>query len=292
MRAELENIKAILANRYARTRSSIAFIDESYSDTQLQKHSQFYVLAAVVVPVLALDLTRQKFTEVADGHYWNTTEEFRDGKTKQIETLLKLISDCDLSVVAAIQTEIFNGDLEQARRTCLLQLLAYLCTTEVKLVVLERRENARARNADNAVIDRAKRFGFLPKSIQFIQGHPGAEHLLWGPDAVAWAYRRKFVPGESRWVRIIREKAVVIDVSPGGQLKKKWPEPAKHFSSDPDSDMGSMSAVQNRSSNEIIAQDRDSVKLVMHKHSGFADPSLDPVELKDWVVREFSKPQR
>jgi len=287
VRQEIVNLIRLLGNRYARVKTSIAFVDETFHVAKTESETSFYAMGATLVPISELQNTRNRIIEIVGDGYWHTTDAFHNGDQTGIRSFLRGLASMQVSNFVSTLRGTSSDDLERARQICMVQILAHLDHMNADLVVLERRDSSAKRNADTALFMRARANGLVKSSMQFIQAHPAAENLLWVPDLVCWAYRRFIALGETEWLRCL-DLSEDHDLGDAEfRLNEKRPEPALRSSSDPDVRMGRMGASKHRSSGTIIAQISCGATLPVHKSMTELEPIISPINLKEWLEAEF-----
>ena len=175
-----------------------AFIDESYRGPK-EPGRRFYILTAVIVEHHALDELRSGIEEIADKEKWHTVDELQtnSGTEKTKDMLAYLGAGDEISVLAmSTSVDANDTDLEGARRDCMTALLPSLqagtsTRDPVKLAVLEQRQNRAVQNRDAHTHKELVTNGALDRTFRLLQTSPRYEHLLWLPDLVSSAVRRR-----------------------------------------------------------------------------------------------------
>jgi len=183
--------------RLAGTRA-VAYIDESYS-TSTQPGQNFYILTAVVVTQVARDDLRLGIEDVAEGDYWHTTDILQrpDGVEWTKEMLDYLARGNEVSVISLNQSvDADDADGESARRECFERVLPALQSGAhehgpIGFALLEARRDRQQQNFDHLVYQEMVKSGRLSRHFKLRQASPRDEHLLWLPDVVCSAVRRK-----------------------------------------------------------------------------------------------------
>ncbi|WP_138315005.1 hypothetical protein [Rhodoluna limnophila] len=288
MHPEARRLQEMLQSLYARHRGLVGFIDESYRSNR-DEEFPFYTVTATILDVEDLIDFRDDYFSIVGGHRWHTTEMYKNGETEKIKDFIAVLANHESELVVSVQVEIEDDDLEHARRECLVQIVSRLSSMGCNLVVYERREDNKTRNADAALFSRASRDGLIPRNLRVFPGSPSAEKLLWGPDLAGWAMRRYVAMDEIDWVRPFINNCEVIDASLGMKLKKKGPQPAAAMGSGPDSSVGLKGEGKNRSSSKSIARFGAAEKTIFEIFPKISDPAHDPGLLGDWLLREFPR---
>lgn len=180
MHPELLQLKGLLDGHYLRNKGPVGYIDESYRDSSRADEYPFYTMTATVIPAQDVCEFRDEYMFTAGGKWWHTTTMFQRKEVELIRRFSELLMSHGTTAIIAVQVYIKEGNMEHARRECLLQLIARLGNIGCNLVVYERREDNISRNADASLISKAKGSGFLSRQISVFAGDPGMEPLL-GP---------------------------------------------------------------------------------------------------------------
>lgn len=289
MKQEAHLLQEMLQKLYSRHQGWVGFVDESYR-ARSDADFAFYIAIATVLDIKKIAEYREAYYSTAGGAWWHTTDVYRDGDRQRIKDFIHVLAGHESKFVISVQIEIGNDSLEHARRECLVQLVSKLSQLGCDLVVYERREDGKARNADAALFSRAKRDGFLSRNTVVFAGSPSIERLLWGPDLIGWAMRRYLAIGEPQWIGPVARKCDVIDISVARKLKEKGPEPAAAMDPDPDSSVGQKDEGKNRSSHGSMPQKYSFEKDIFALFHSQSEPNHDPGTLKMWLQREFPHP--
>lgn len=290
MHPETLRLREMVRGLYARHHGFVGFIDESYRASTVEEFP-FYTVTATVIHVDDLGDFRRDYLNVVGGYWWHTTDVNKNGEHERIKEFIAVLAEHKSQIVVSVQVEILDDDLEHARRECLIQAVTKLATMDCNLIVYERREDKRTRNADEALFSRAKRDGFIPRNIRVFAGSPSSENLLWGPDLAGWAMRRFVAMNEVAWVEPLLQNFEVIDASPAMHLKKKGPKPAAAMGSDPDSSVGPVGEGKNRSSYKSMARFDGAEKTIFESFPNLSKPGHDPELLGKWLKEQFSSRQ-
>lgn len=200
------SVSNVVASAYRLNGSRpVAYLDETYNVDD--RWARFYVMTAVVVQADQRADVRDALVDRAGSGYWHTSEALRarDGQQRTLALLdyLGHPDGSELCVLAHARTvEDDDADGEQARARCLTSLLHHLTSTPspdepVELFVLERRRDRRQANRDAQTKTDAIRSGRISRQARLLQVSPGEEQLLWLPDLVCSAYRRKITAQDS-----------------------------------------------------------------------------------------------
>ena len=287
MHPEIVQLRAILQRLYARHRGEVAFVDESYRDGAAQGEFPFYTVTAVLISIEDLEHFRTSYMKAAEGSWWHTTEVFQNGEHSAIRVFLETLAQQGTRALISVQVKVLNNDLELARRECLIQTAAHLEQRGCELLVYERREDRRSRNADDSLFTRAKAAGLISRNLKTLAAHPAAEYLLWGPDLVGWAVRRHIAAKDSRWLKIILDQVEIIDASPEWSLIAKGPEPAAAKGSGPDFSVDPKGEGKNSSSFPSMPWSKENENNVFDIFSKSIKPVLSPDELSAWIKTSF-----
>jgi hypothetical protein len=288
MHPEARSLQEQLHNLYTRHRGLVGFIDESYRSDR-DEGFLFYTITSTIVDVQDLAEFREDYFKVAGGHRWHTTDAFSRGDKGRIKDFISLLADHGSDLVVSVQVAIQDGKIEHARRECLVQTVSRLDSLGCNLVVYERREDRKSRNADAALFSRAVRDGLIPRNVKTFPGTPSAEKLLWGPDLAGWAMRRYVAMNETEWIQPLINQWEVIDASLGLDLRKKGPKPAAAMGSGPDSSVGLRGEEMNRSSLGSITRFGATEKSIFEIFPKTSAPVHDPNQLGAWLSEEFER---
>jgi hypothetical protein len=288
MHPENQRIRAMLQAVYGRSRGLIGFVDESYRDSGSDGLA-FYTVTATVLPAETLESKREDYFAVVGESRWHTTDAYQTGLTGTIMEFLGVLETHGFPMMAALQVDILPGEMEHARRECLIQAVSRTVAAGCDVVVYERREDRKARNADESLFSRAKRDGLIDRSLRVFPGSPGAENLLWGPDLAGWALRRLVTMGDGKWIGPLHKSLEIVDASGSGALTRKRPQPAAAMGSGPDSSVGPRGEVKNRSSVESIAHAANIRQKISTLFTTVAPPVHDPAILSKWLHQQFPR---
>lgn len=287
MHSEIVILKSLLESQYQINNAPVAFIDESYREEKRNDGYPFYTITATLIPATQLAQVRKDYLKFVGESRWHTTSSFLNGDDEKIIGFVELISKHRAELIVAVQVEIFENNLEHARRECLVQSLAHLQSLGCRLVVIERREDTKSRNADEALVTKAKGAGYINRNLRVMQSQPSAEQLLWGPDLVGWALRRYLALNEHAWISPLVESLQVIDASQAERLKEKRPAPAAAMGSGPASPVNLKGKVANRSSLKSMARPGDTFQSLSPLFSQILRPKHVPQELDLWLRNVF-----
>jgi len=288
MHPDAQRLQEMLQALYSRHRGLVGFLDESYRSGR-DNEFPFYTVTATVLDIEDLNPVRNDYLRTVGGHRWHTTEMYSRGEKEKIREFIALLAHHESKLVFSVQVEIDDDDVEHARRECLVQLVSLLSTMGCALVVYERRESNKVRNADSSLFSKAARNGFVARNIRIFAGSPSAEALLWGPDLAGWAMRRYVAINDAAWVLPLIGACEVIDASLGMSLTKKRPEPAAAMGSGPDPSVGLQDEGKERSSGLIMARNGNLEKRHFEIFPKISDPVHDPGLLKAWLLKEFPR---
>ena len=287
MHPEIVQLREILKRLYVRHRGEVAFVDESYRDGATLGEFPFYTVTAVLISSKDLEQLRNSYIKVAEGSWWHTTDVFQNRELRAIRVFLEILVQQGTRALISVQVKVPNGDLELARRECLIQTAAHLEKRGCELLVYERREDRRSRNADESLFSRAKAAGLISRNLKTFAAHPAAEYLLWGPDLVGWAVRRHIAAKDSRWLKIILDQVEIIDASSERSLIAKGPEPAAAKGSGPDFSVDQKGEGRNRSSSLIMTRSKENQENVFDLFTKSVKPVHSPDELSTWIKTTF-----
>ena len=288
MHPENQRIRDMLEALYSRSNGCVGFIDESYRESG-RDGPAFYTVTATALPAGGLQPLRDDYFAVVGGNRWHTTDMNQGGMSEQIMKFLNVLETHDFPVLASVQVDIASGEMEHARRECLIQTASRLVTGGCDVMVYERREDRKAKNADESLFSRAKRDGLIARNIKVVPGSPGAENLLWGPDLAGWALRRLLAVGEGRWVRPIRKNLEIIDTSASRALTRKRPQPAAAMGSGPEPSVGPEGEVKNRSLDFSIAHNAYWLQRISTIVPAITSPVHEPAALSGWLYQQFPR---
>ncbi|MCF8549734.1 MAG: hypothetical protein K9G09_02395 [Pontimonas sp.] len=288
MHPENQHIHGMLQALYGRSRGSIGFVDESYREVGSDGPA-FYTVTATVLSAEVIKSKRDDYAAVVGASRWHTTDAYQSGLRETIMEFLGVLETHDFPILTAMQVEILPGEMEHARRECLIQAVSATVDAGCDVVVYERREDRKARNGDESLFSKAKRDGLLDRSLRVFPGSPGAENLLWGPDLAGWALRRLVTTGDRKWIGPLRNILEIVDASGSGALTRKRPQPAAAMGSGPDSSVGPWGEVKSRSSLESIAHAADMRRKISTMFATVATPVHDPRDLSQWLHEQFPR---
>ena len=286
MHPEIKQNQLLLSQLYERNRSCVGFIDESYREGFSHDEFPFYTVTATVIAAEKLTELRADYVQNV-GSWWHTTEMYAQKKTIEISDFIKLVASHEMQVVIAVQVQIENNDIEHARRECLVQVVAKLAQGGCNLVVYERREDNRSKNADTSLFAHAKAAGYVDRNLRLFAGHPAAEPLLWGLDLIGWALRRHLAVSDSQWIFPLLTRLEIIDASANTALKAKGPQPAAAKGSGPDSFVGLRGEGKNRSSDLSMPRFGDKENNLFAIFSSISQPLHQPEMLSNWLRSQY-----
>lgn len=209
----------LLADAYRRAPGGyIAFLDESF---ELQADRQtFYLMSAVVTHRDQLEPLRDGLIDVVGDGFWHTTESLLTDKGRQQAVkMAEYLGAENGTEVCIVSCRMPLGDDggDAARRACLGQLAANLCTGaeplagSVHLMVLEQRETQHERSYDTRIVKELRAEKAICRQCQLKQASPRDEELLWLPDLVSSAVRRKMTHGEEDLLHPIENIVQMLD---------------------------------------------------------------------------------
>ena len=212
---------ALLAAAYQRAPGGyVAFLDETY---EVEKGTEtFYLLSGVVAHRDSFRGLRDGLREVVGTSYWHTTEKLRtpEGREQAVEVARYLGGGPEVSLVALkrpFSVDDSVGDV--ARAECFGKLGSALCggsaplTAGVQLMVLEKRRTQKDHAYDAKIVRDLRASKALCRTCQMQQVSPQDENLLWLPDIVSSAVRRRELGtdrGDSRMYDAIREALTIL----------------------------------------------------------------------------------
>ncbi len=216
--------RAIVADAYRRTKGPVAYLDESYQTANpvVKPAATFYIFTAVIVVFDQMEELRDGLAKIAEGSWWHTTEALLEdeGRRRTRDMLEFLAEGPEVSVIASrVPIEPNDHDGEDARRACYRGLASALtagCTgawDPVDLLVLEERNQSNFQNKDRQNHRELISEKRIPQSTRLLQTSPGVERLLWLPDLVSSAYRRKLTHRDEtrRLFEIIAERVHMVE---------------------------------------------------------------------------------
>ncbi len=216
------------------------FIDETYWSPKYTKdgvHQGFYSVTAII-------LESNKLKEIRDaliddfGHHYHATDEDQEENIKMLRKI-KPYLDLDSSIITVNTFIPFSENnnlsenkkeqarfIRQARNECILTLLKFSQDTDspINHFVIERvKANSENRalddnRLDRELISRLKDQGIIG-NIELTQRSPKAEHLLWIPDAVAYAVGRALRYSDYRLYNEISDAINIYDAHTQGYIR-------------------------------------------------------------------------
>lgn len=199
---------------YAGTSQRVAFVDEAY---KLAKGGRnFYILSAVIVDVQDVDGVRWDLQQRVPDGYWHTTEALKsDAGQAQALSLLDYLATSGATLLCVIEADLaqFSDNLEMARRHCFEGLAQELIKGhDVELIVYERRRAGVEEDNDRKTASLLQNY-YDSDGLKFHGGTPSSEPLLWAPDLVAGALRRRSALRDLQWFEPIKTKTRVVRAS-------------------------------------------------------------------------------
>lgn len=176
----------------------ILFIDETYNAPDEGMEHTFYTICGVLITCENLPPTREELCEIVEKNYWHTTDELRTSTGKA--TVVDLLEFChevdDLYFLAHKSPITEDMSTEDARQECLRGLFSHIGNTpelqsNTPLIVMEKRQDHAHDDADRALIKKLRQEKIIDRHTQVVITSPQDECLLWLPDLVAMAFRRK-----------------------------------------------------------------------------------------------------
>lgn len=210
------------------------FIDETYWSPKYTKdgiHQGFYSVTAIILESNKLKEIRDTLIENF-GHHYHATDEDHEENIKMLQKI-KPYLDLDSSIITVNTFIPFSEKkkeqdrfIRQARNECLLTLLKFSQDTDspISHFVIERvKANSENRalddnRLDRELISRLKNQGIIG-NIKLTQRSPKAEHLLWIPDAVAYAVGRALRYSDYRLYNEISDVINIYDTHTQGYIK-------------------------------------------------------------------------
>jgi len=289
MNPEIEVITRQLEAIYARARGRVAFIDESYKQFSDNQSESFYLVSAVLHKAENLARDRDAFIRAAHGKWWHTTEAFRLGMDDQIRSMVSESGTSSEYQYLSVQEPIPQGDMEFARRKCLLRVLASLGIQESTVAVIERRKRMSERSADASLIKMAAAEGLISRNLVTFQSTPEAEPLLWGPDVFCWIIRRALAVSDFRWVELFEGNAAALTNARFKELKTKGPQRSAESGCGPGDPVVPVGEGESRSS-YLSMPFSARVNQVLHSADIRAIGSpIDDVLLTSWLAANFPR---
>lgn len=216
---------SILTEAYRRTKSHVAYLDESYQapDPIEQHRKTFYLFTAVVVAQGDMEELRHGIREIAGSSRWHTTDALLTTAGRQATAdMLGFLADGKESCVIAHQVAVDHADhdAEDARRACYRSLATELAAGRagswdpVELLVLEERNQSNFRNKDDKNHKELIRESLVPRNTRLLQTSPNVERLLWLPDLVSAALRRTIThkDGTNELFQIVKPQVHFVEV--------------------------------------------------------------------------------
>lgn len=281
--------RRLLANYYDRQQGFVAFIDESIRGRERREEFPFYILSAVIVRVEDLRDLRIDLIESASGDFWHTTDSFKNGEYSRIRKITKTVANsCSLGTIA-LQVDIPEGNLELARRECLIQLSSRLLDFGCTLAIYEKRNTRALDSGDASLINLARRDGWLQRGLALVGSRPAIEPLLWSPDLLCWGFRQVLTRNDPAWLKPFGGVLEVLDVSDVLPRNEKRPETAAARNSDPVLPADHNGDRARRSSRFIMPVYNGKMQDIMHRLPKIVEPRLPPEELRFWIQQKFPK---
>lgn len=220
-----------LETLYARTTGPVAFVDESYWDARAQGRGRsFYSMSAVSFDTDRLDLIRNVLTEIAQGRYWHTTEEFKAGGWPRIADMTEYVAEQTTWSVLTVEASIGAGGIGEARQTCLAALAREVTRGEgpnaVRLLVADRSRDIAVNREDRHTLARLRSTRLIDPNVTIYHARMRDEPVLWCADAVSWSAYRSLAVDDARWIAPLRPVLSVIDARTGQRLEMKQPQAA------------------------------------------------------------------
>lgn len=204
-------VSELLKDAYQRNKDRpVAYVDESLRGPQ-ESGKHFYILTAVVVAAEEREPLRTGIEEIVGGNFWHTSDELLTASGfSRAKKLLKYLGQGEETAAISVNTKIESSDteLEDARAHCMSVLLPALergssRREPTSLVILERRRDRRQQNRDSKTHRDLVTDKSISRHLRLIQASPADEHLLWLPDLVSSAVRRKLVSNSDDLLSII-----------------------------------------------------------------------------------------
>jgi len=178
-------------------------------------------MAAVVVAAKDRDVLRGDIEGLVPDGWWHTTEVLQEpgGRRRVLSMLDCFEAEHDACVVVhASSVGEHDKDGEQARQRCLAALLETLGNAgtnthePVSLVVMEGRRTNHENNNDLRTRKNLVTAGTVHAAFTVTLVSPGAEHLLWLPDVVCMAYRKRLLEADTDLFSKIESFAEIIEI--------------------------------------------------------------------------------
>ncbi|MDO5676333.1 MAG: hypothetical protein Q4G35_02360 [Propionibacteriaceae bacterium] len=183
----------------------MAYVDETYRDGQFGE-TPFYVLTAVVLAPEVRYATRAALMSIVPDGYWHTTDALMtESGRKTTRELVGFMAEYKDPCILSVRHELQDfTSLESMRASCLRTLMSALSqgrSTDpgwdpVRLVIMEARRHQKDQARDQHTARQARSEGILPRTFELFHTSPTLEQLLWLPDLVCAAYRRRLTHGE------------------------------------------------------------------------------------------------
>lgn len=208
----------------------VLFVDETFNNPKEDFELSFYMVCGVLIPQDVLDGTRDDIRGIVGENYWHTTDALQTEKGREKAT--ELLAYCDRMGDRHIfshkmnltdSTKENNDIMSQAREACLTSLFQFTQSVQqdMRLIVMEKRQNLRDDDADRSVVKKLRSSGTLSRHTSVYHASPTQEQLLWLPDLSAMALRRSVTHRDetSRYFdQFLKKHSVTIDVNdPAGQ---------------------------------------------------------------------------
>lgn len=172
----------------------VLFVDETYNAPGEEMEHTFYTVCGVLIKASLLVDTRQEIDEIVDDYFWHTTDALRtsEGRATAVE-LLQFCEEVDDLYFVAHKMPLQPGDnMENARQACLRALFSHVENGHnAKLIVMEKRQDNAHDDADRRLLKHLRSERVVSRGTQLLLVSPRHEHLLWLPDLIAMAFRRK-----------------------------------------------------------------------------------------------------
>lgn len=210
-----------LKNAYAnvKTGGAVLYVDETYNSPKDEDVDQtFYTLCGVLLKKDILNGMRKNLDDLVPTGWWHTTDALNENRHDEVVALLKMCYEFDDIYVFAHKTPLLKGErLEEARSECWQKLLVYVAEhyPELGLVIFESRGRASLDRADFSFVNKLRNEKKFPRATRIVSASPAVEHLLWIPDLMAMAHRRKLThSGKDEtgnyFDRYVQKNAIII----------------------------------------------------------------------------------